>query len=139
MNMRVIVLYKNGVEKNYDIPTTKIITQKELNEELDEVISLIKYSYTNGLNYYISFGNLIINVGETCAIDFKLVEFYLLSDKKGGIMRDKDGYVEKVETPEEFLDKFTNSSWEYDYISEEEIELLEGWIREYIKLKGGIK
>lgn len=74
MNMRVIVLYKNGVEKNYDIPTTKIITQKELNEELDEVISLIKYSYKNGLNYYISFENLIINIGETCAIDFKLVE-----------------------------------------------------------------
>jgi hypothetical protein len=54
-------------------------------------------------------------------------------------MRDKEGYVEKVETPEEFLDKFTNSSWEYDYISEEEIELLEGWIKEYIKLKGELK
>lgn len=37
-------------------------------------------------------------------------------------MRDKDGYVEKVETPEEFLDKFAKS-WEYDYIKEEEIEL----------------
>jgi hypothetical protein len=50
-------------------------------------------------------------------------------------MRDKDGYVEKVETPEEFLDKFTNSSWEYDYISEEEIVLLEYWIREYITIR----
>ena len=38
-------------------------------------------------------------------------------------MRDKDGYVTKVDTPEEFLDKFSDS-WEYDYISEEEIGLL---------------
>ena len=50
-------------------------------------------------------------------------------------MRDKDGNVEIVETPEEFLDKFVDSSWEYDYIKEEEIELLENWIRDYIRIK----
>jgi hypothetical protein len=49
-------------------------------------------------------------------------------------MRDKDGNVEIVETPEEFLDKFSES-WEYDYIKEEEIELLENWIRDYIRIK----
>ena len=54
-------------------------------------------------------------------------------------MRDKDGNVAKVETPQEFLDKFTGSKWEYDYISEEEIELLEGWVREYIRLVKKIK
>ena len=50
-------------------------------------------------------------------------------------MRDKDGNVEIVETPEEFLDKFVGCSWEYDYIKEEERELLEGWIADYIILK----
>lgn len=49
-------------------------------------------------------------------------------------MRDKDGNVEIAETPEEFLDKFAKS-WDYNYIKEEEIELLEGWMMDYVKLK----
>lgn len=50
-------------------------------------------------------------------------------------MRDKDGNVERVDSPEEFLEKFVGNSWEYDYIKEEERELLESWIMDYIRIK----
>ena len=50
-------------------------------------------------------------------------------------MRDKNGYIIKVETPQEFLEKFSNNSWEYDYISKEEMNLIDSWLEEYIKLK----
>lgn len=49
-------------------------------------------------------------------------------------MRDKDGDVIIADTPEEFLEKFEGRSWEYDYIKDEEITFLEGWIKDYIKL-----
>lgn len=50
-------------------------------------------------------------------------------------MRDKDGNIERVDSPEEFLEKFAGNSWEYDYIKEEERELLESWIMDYIRIK----
>ena len=50
-------------------------------------------------------------------------------------MRDKDGDVIIADTPEEFLEKFEGRSWEYDYIKDEERELLESWIMDYIRIK----
>lgn len=50
-------------------------------------------------------------------------------------MRNKDGDIEKVETPEEFIEKFSSDRWEYDYIDDETHNLLVSWLEEYVKLK----
>lgn len=50
-------------------------------------------------------------------------------------MRDNDGYISQVDTPEEFIELFNENTWEFDYISNRTIDLLMGWIKEYIKIK----
>jgi len=50
-------------------------------------------------------------------------------------MRNKDNDIELVETPEEFIELFTESSWEFDYIDDRTQKLLFSWLKEYVKLK----
>ena len=54
-------------------------------------------------------------------------------------MRDKNGDIEEVETPEEFIEEFSSKMWEYNYISEETHNLLVSWLEDYIKLKQQIE
>lgn len=46
-------------------------------------------------------------------------------------LRNKDGDITKVETPDEFIELFSENTWEFDYISEEIQELLMSWLRKF--------
>ena len=46
-------------------------------------------------------------------------------------MRDKNGYVTKIETPDEFIQLFTEQPWEFDYTTEDIKKLLISWLMKY--------